>query len=257
MSTTDEAICIATVDYSETSQVVHMLTRENGAVRLLAKGSKRPKSKSGGAIDLFSEGRCVFAGTHRESLGTLMEFAETVSHAALRTDLTRLNTGLCMLELCGALLAEQDPAPEVFDLLSKALVRLAQADASPPAVLAYFQWRLLRYVGLLGELTECVSCGEPFGRGARARRSAFGGGGVYFSSAAGGLLCRNCEPAATEKRAVAPAVLAGIAALAAAEAGKRPKLPDKQAHAVNAVLAYHVEYQLGKRLKTTRDVIKP
>jgi len=257
MPTTDEAICIATVDYSETSQVVNMLTRENGAVRLLAKGSKRPKSKSGGAIDLFSEGRCVFAGTHRESLGTLMEFAETVSHAALRADLARLNTGLCMLELCGALLAEQDPAPEVFDLLSRALVRLAQADASPPAVLAYFQWRLLRYVGLLGELTECVSCGEPFGRGARARRSAFGGAGVYFSSAAGGLLCRNCEPAATEKLAVAPAALAGIAALAAAEAGKRPKLPDKQAHAVNAVLAYHVEYQIGKRLKTTRGVIQP
>jgi len=259
MPTTDEAICIATVDYSETSQVVHMLTRENGAVRLLAKGSKRPKSKSGGAIDLFSEGRCVFAGTHRESLGTLMEFAETVSHAALRADLARLNTGLCMLELSGALLAEQDPAPEVFDLLSKALVRLGQADASPPAVLAYFQWRLLRYVGLLGELTECVSCGEPFGRGVRGRRSAFGdsSAGVYFSSAAGGLLCRNCESAVTEKRAVAPAALAGIAALAAAEAGKRPKLPDKQAHAINAMLAYHVEYQLGKRLKTARDVIKP
>lgn len=246
MSTTDQAICIRTVDYSETSQVVHLLTRAGGVVRLIAKGSKRPKSASGGAIDLFSEGRCVFAGKQREALGTLMEFAETTSHTDLRNDLPRLNTALYMLELVGALLGEGDPAPEVFGLLSKALARLGQPDAAPPAVLAYFQWRLLRHVGLLGELTACASCG-----------SAVGSRGVYFSSNAGGLICRNCEPAATEKHAVAPAALAGIAALAAADAGKRPRLPDTQAHAVNALLAYHIEYQLGRRLKTARHAIRP
>ena len=48
------AIALRTTDYSETSQVVHFLTREMGGVRLLAKGTKRPKSKSGGAIDLMS-----------------------------------------------------------------------------------------------------------------------------------------------------------------------------------------------------------
>ena len=41
-----------TTDYSETSQVVHFFTRETGVVSLIAKGTKRPKSKSGGPIDL-------------------------------------------------------------------------------------------------------------------------------------------------------------------------------------------------------------
>ena len=246
MPTTDQAICIRATDYSETSQVVHLLTRAGGVVRLIAKGSKRPKSASGGAIDLFREGRCVFAAKQRAALGTLMEFAETTSHTDLRSDLSRLNTALYMLELVGALLAEGDAAPEVFDLLSKALARLGQPGASPPAVLAGYQWRLLRHVGLLGELAACASCG-----------AAVGSRGVHFSSSAGGLLCRACEPAATEKHAVAPAALAGIAALAATDAGKRPKLPDNQAHAVNALLAYHVAYQLGRRLKAARHAIGP
>ncbi|KKL96234.1 hypothetical protein LCGC14_1846500, partial [marine sediment metagenome] len=144
MSTTDQAICLRTTDYSETSQVVHFLTRGGGVVRLLAKGSKRPKSKSGGRIDLFSEGRCVFAGKSGSALGTLMEFSEMTSHSPLRRDLRRLNAGLFMLEACAALLGEGDPQPETFDLLHSVLARLGQADASPAAVLAYFQYRMLK-----------------------------------------------------------------------------------------------------------------
>ncbi|GAG45812.1 unnamed protein product, partial [marine sediment metagenome] len=49
------AICLRASDYSETSQVVAFLTRAEGVVRLLAKGAKRAKSKSGGALDLLSE----------------------------------------------------------------------------------------------------------------------------------------------------------------------------------------------------------
>jgi len=244
MPTTDQAICLRTVDYSETSQVVHLLTRQGGVVRLLAKGSKRPKSKSGGPIDLFSEGSCVYAGARREGLGTLIEFAEGTAHPGLRNELRRLNAGLYMLELCAALLAEGDPAPNAFALLGRALTRLEQADSSPRAALAYFQWRLLRHVGLLGRMDACVSCGAAIGRK-----------GVYFSSSLGGMLCRDCEPAATEKYAVSPSALAALAALAAAEAGKRPKLPVNQADAANALLAYHVEYQLGKRLKAARHAI--
>ena len=244
MSTTDSAICIRATDYSETSQVLTLLTRSGGVVRLLAKGSKRPRSKSGGAIDLLAEGKCVFTVPRGESLGTLIEFVESASRSALRDKLDRLNIALYMLEVCGALLAEGDPHPEVFDLLHNALDRLGKADASHQAVLAYFQWRVIGHVGLLGELGLCVSCGRKVGTR-----------DVYFSSSLGGLLCRNCEPAATEKYHAGSAALSGLAALAAAEAGKKPTLPPKQADAANALLAYHIQYQLGKRLKTARGAI--
>ncbi len=244
MSTTDTAICIRATDYSETSQVLTLLTRDNGVVRLLAKGSKRPKSKSGGAIDLLAEGRCVFTVPKGESLGVLIEFAEAISRTTLRSRLERLNAALYMLEVCGALLGEGDPHPEVFDLLHSALDRVGQANSSPQRILAYFQWRLIRHVGLLGELGECVSCGGKIGMRE-----------VYFSSSLGGLLCRNCEPGVTEKYHVSSAALSGLAALAAAEAGKKPTLPDKQADAANILLAYHIQYQLGRRLKTARGAI--
>ncbi len=246
MPTADQAICIRASDYSETSQVISLLTREEGLVRLMAKGSKRPKSKSGGRVDLLAEGRCVYSLGRRESLGTLIEFAEQISHGDLRIELPRLNAALFMLELCGALLAEGDPHPEAFDLLHNALARVAQPDASPAAVGAYFHFRLLRHAGLLGEMGLCSSC-----------RESLTGPGAYFSSAVGGMLCRECEASEPEKHAVSPAALEGLTALAAAEAGRRPALPDARARAATALLIYHTEYQLGRRLKTARYVTGP
>lgn len=248
MQRRDSAICLSKTDYSETSQVVHFLSRRSGVVRLLAKGAKRSKSSTGGAIDLMSEGDLVFIEPRGESLGTLVEFSETESRTALRGDATRLNTGLYMIELAAAVLADADPAPEVFDLLHRSLARLAQPDAPPPAVLAWLQWRTLQFVGLLGDLTECVGCG-------RAIRPH--SGEVYFSSSEGGLVCKACLTHLTEKYRLEPAALAGLAALAAAAAGRRPALPDHQAHAVNRMLAYHVTYALGRPLKMARYAVRP
>lgn len=243
MSITDSAICLRATDYSETSQVLTLLTRDGGVVRLMAKGTKRPRSKSGGRVDLLAEGRCVYAAG-RGALATLMEFAETTAHSRLRRDLGRLNVALYMLELCGALLGEGDPHPETFDLLHNALARLEQPGAAPGAVLAYFQLRIARHAGLLGALGACVTCGRPVGPR-----------GAYFTSADGGLLCADCEASATEKIAVPPAALAGLAAVAAAEAGRRTRLHEAQARAVNALLAYHVQYQLGRRLNAAAGAI--
>ncbi len=244
----EPAICLRTSDFSETSQVVHFLCRESGVIRLMAKGAKRKKSSSGGAIDLMCEGDLVYIPSRRESLGTLVEFTETDSHSALRKDAARLNTGLYMIELAGALLAEADPHPEVFDLLHSALARLGQPDAPIPAVLAWMQWRTLRYVGLLGNLTACASCGRTVGPGAR---------GAYFSSTEGGLVCAACEGAVTEKLRLAQPALAGLAALTATAAGQKTPLPDNQAQAVNQLLNYHTTNQLGKPLKMARYAIGP
>jgi DNA repair protein RecO (recombination protein O) len=244
----EPAICLGATDYSETSQVVHFLTRGAGPVRLLAKGSKRAKSKSGGAIDLFSEGDLLFIAGRGEGLGTLVEFAETVAHNALRKEASALDAGLFMIEAAGRLLGADDPHPEVFDLLHNSLNRLGQADAPRPAVLAYFLWRLLRHAGLLGELRVCVSCGRKLGDELQP---------ASFSSSLGGMLCRDCEGEAREKYRLDAVALEGLAALAAAEAaprpgGKRAALPPQQAQAVIRLLAYHIGQQTGRNLRMAR-----
>jgi DNA repair protein RecO len=244
----EEAICLGVADYSETSQVVHFLTRGAGVARLIAKGSKRPKSHSGGAIDLLSEGQIVYIPGRGESLGTLVEFSESVARGDLRKDAGGLEAALFMIEAAGRLLAPGDPYPEAFDLLHNSLQRLAQREAPKGAVLAYFLWRLLRHAGLLGELRACVSCGAAL----REAGGPLPAGELHFSSAMGGLLCASCEGAAAEKYRLDGPTKAALAALPAAEAGKRVSLPSPQARGVVRLLAYHIAHQTGRPLRMAR-----
>lgn len=231
----ENAVCLWAMDFSETSQVVHFLARQTGKVHLLAKGARRAKSRTGGAIDLFSEGDLVFITPRGEAMGTLVEFAEQSNHSALRRRLPALNAGLYILEISSLLLAEGDPHPEVFDLLSATLRRLDHPDSPVEHVLAWYQWRLLRFVGLLGDMEVCVGCGE-----------AVGTVDAYFSSRDGGLLCRSCEGAHADKRRVSGPTLAALAAMRSTERGRRVNLSEPQAAALNELLGYHVAYQLGK-----------
>ena len=228
---------------------MRFLTRQAGILSVLAKGSKRPKSKSGGAMDLLSEGQMVFSQPASGAMGTLFEFAETVSHLPLRADAARLNTSLYMIELVGLLLGEGDPHPEAFDLLHNALGRLGDPDAPLGAVLAYFQWRMLRHAGLLGQLSRCVECDEPL-------EQSVSGRGVLFSSARGGLLCGSCGCSADEKTSVSPAAIRGLAGLEIARGRGGVSLSGDEVMGVNRLLSYHVSYQLGKPLRMARYVIK-
>ena len=69
------------------------------------------------------------------------------------------------------------------------------------------------------------------------------------------MLCGGCEGAVAEKYRLDGAALGGLAALVAAEAGKRVSLRLPQANAVNRLLAYHVTQQLGRKLKMMRHAI--
>jgi len=248
MSNRDKAICLRKTDYSETSQVLHMLTRCSGVVHLMAKGSKRPKSKAGGAIDVLSEGDLVFIPGRNEGLGTLAEFSETSARPGIRRESTKLYTALYMVEMVSRMLAEGDPYPQVFDLLHNSLSRLDEADSPAAALLAFFQWRVLRHVGLLGQLTECISCGQKIiPSHASASRE------VYFSSGTGGLLCANCEVGIGEKLRLDSQTLAGLATLQSVKegrpSGRRATMPDAQGYAVNRMLAYHVAQLLHRPLR--------
>jgi DNA repair protein RecO (recombination protein O) len=222
---------------------VHFLARASGVVHALAKGSKRPKSATGGRLDLLEEGEMVFIPSRREGMATLVEFAPATYHMPLRKRASALNAALYMVEITHMLLAEADPHPPAFDLLSAALNRLDKSDAPVQAVLAYFQWRLLRQVGLLGEMDSCVSCGKPLGRER-----------FFFSSREGGFICATCRPADSDRQVVPQAALAGIQALCAMDRRQAASLTEDAAAAVNDLLAYHLSYQLGKTPRMLRHI---
>ncbi|MBB6429936.1 DNA repair protein RecO [Algisphaera agarilytica] len=164
----DQAICIRDLDWSESSQVVVLLTETRGKVRGLAKGSKRQSPSSiqrfSGGIELLTAGQVIATSRPSSELASITEWDLQQDHFALRRDLRAQRVAMYAADLCHAMLADLDPHPESFRLLRDLLVALCggdsmRAEARTPGVegaLLRFQWGLLADCGYKPELTRDV-----------------------------------------------------------------------------------------------------
>ncbi|MBN2562870.1 MAG: DNA repair protein RecO [Phycisphaerae bacterium] len=192
----DMAITLRRLDYSETSQVLVMLTRQHGQQRLIAKGIKRStKTRVAVGIDLLELGRLVFSRRpgKEDNLATLTEWRQEDNFAHLRRDLARCYAAQYAAEVTSHLTEVHDPHPALFDGLHRLLLALEHEEVL--AALVVYLWLMLAEIGLRPELSRCVEC----------NRQTAGDALLYFSSRQGGAVCRDCEPALVEKRRMPPA----------------------------------------------------
>jgi DNA repair protein RecO (recombination protein O) len=254
MQAKDTAICLRAVNYSETSQVVTLFTREHGKIAAMAKGSRRAKSSFDGAIQVFSYGEIMF--TFKElggQLVTLTEFNQQPRFRLLSQNLNALNAALFAAELTEKFLEDHDPHSELFDKFIKFLETIQQVKERnlTLAWLILYQLRLLEETGLAPVFDACINCGTNV-----AEASSFGTkseqqSGYYFSSRENGLLCPNCEMTFPEKRAIEPALIEILNTPA-----KLPKTELKVLKKIEALLIYHFTEMLHKPPKMAKYFMK-
>jgi len=178
-----EALVLRRIDYSETSLVLTLFTREVGLLRGIAKGAKRSKSLFDAGLEPFV--RCVVVYLERESrkLSILTEAAIVETFPGVRESLARMNAAWMAVELVAAVSEEGDPQPRLYQLLVSALRILSETDAVQPLVLAFIL-QVLALAGFAPELACCANCGQ-----------ALGAGRLKLSASRGGFVCGDCESA--------------------------------------------------------------
>ena len=176
------AIVLRVVEFSETSSVVTLLTREFGKIRGLAKGARRLKGPFESALDLLAVCRIVFLRKSSDTLDLLTE-AKLVRHfRPPNGDLAALYAAYYLAELLAALTDDYDPHGELFDLAEATLVDLADGQDVVSRTLR-FELLALRLLGHLPSLDVCVECGTEVPRKGR----------VAFGQLGGGVMCSRCR----------------------------------------------------------------
>lgn len=176
------AIVLRVIDFSETSCVVTLFTRDFGKITALAKGARRPKSPFESALDLMASCRIVFLHKSSDALDLLTEAKLVRRFRSAQRDLSCLYAGYYVVELLGELTDAADPHPELFDLADRTLIQLDSSTTIAPTVL-HFELNALRVLGHLPMLSECVGCGKQITNSNR----------VAFGQLAGGVLCQQCR----------------------------------------------------------------
>jgi DNA repair protein RecO (recombination protein O) len=233
-------------DWSETSQVVHLLAREVGRLRCLAKGSRRGLNPFSGPLDRWVMGEAVLSIADTNRLAILMELYETERFEGLRRCLPAFYGASYATELVTALVPELDPQPATFDLAADTLRLLSEAQPEAcRAITLAMAWRLLALLGYVPQMGRCVECQGPIPAGQP----------VNYSAGVGGPLCAKCRPEGRTHRLTAKAA-AAMAFLASADFSevRRVRLSPATANQMLSVLSARVAELAGKELSTARYV---
>jgi DNA repair protein RecO (recombination protein O) len=245
----DRCICLRKHEFSETSQILTLMTRGHGLVKVMAKGAHR-RTKAGssrfdGGVDLLDLGDAVFTDDPSRELATLTEWKLLEGNLELRKSLRGIYLALYSAELVTLLFEEHDVHPEVFDRLVETIPGLATPRREEFFLdLTLF---LLREAGFMPELQVCVSCGNEI----RHRDTG------SFSPIRGGILCFDCASVEPDRISLDGRLLRLLASLPSANEipARLPQLTRHQTDPLNAVLAEHLQNALNRRPRMTRYVI--
>src|SRR5215470_16919922 len=125
------AIVVRGTDWSETSRIATLFTREFGKIRALAKGGRRLKSNFDVAFDLLTLCHVVFLRKASGGLDLLTEARMEERFPAVRQNLGALYAGYYVAELLSDGTQDYDPHPELFDAAVETLRGLATLRGPP------------------------------------------------------------------------------------------------------------------------------
>jgi DNA repair protein RecO (recombination protein O) len=235
------ALVLKTTDWSETSRIATLWTREFGKVRALAKGGRRLKSSFESALDLLTVCSIVFLRKSSGSLDLLTEAQVVRRYPRLRTDLPALYAAYYVAESLTDWTEEYDPHPVLFDEALDSLDAIGSASGAGPAIpvglrVMRFEMVLLRELGYSPALDSCAACDK-----------AVVEAGLTFSAAAGGVVCETCRPRQRERRSLSAGAWQLLRALAAPGGDWNRAWDDVVRKEVRQVLGHYVTYLLGRR----------
>jgi DNA repair protein RecO (recombination protein O) len=222
-------IVVRTTDWSETSRIATVWTRELGKVRVLAKGGRRLKSNFEVALDLLTVCSIVLLRKSSGGLDLLTEARVEERFAGLRKDLRALYAGYYVAELLGDGTQDYDPHPALFEFSLDTLRKLS-AGGDVASLISAYELGWLGELGLRPVLDRCAVCQTvelPAGR-------------LAFSPIAGGVVCPTCAPSQRDRRALSREALVAMEELTAGE------LPPATGE-VRQLLGHYVSTVLGRR----------
>jgi DNA repair protein RecO (recombination protein O) len=236
------ALVIRQVDFSESSRVMTLFTREFGKTGVMAKGARRLKGPFEVALDLLAEIDVVMLRKSSGGLDLLTEAKLVRRFQPAPGDLLSLYGGYYLAELLEVLSVEDDPQPELYDAAVATLSELS-AGRHCFAALLRFELIQLRELGQLPALEGCLECGVAFPANAR----------IAFKVSQGGFYCPACSELQTVSHFVSEQTIHRLQALS------HPEIPlaeiplDKPRMAeARSLLTACIAQILGRKPKTLR-----
>lgn len=229
------AIVLRTVEFSETSLIVTLLTRDFGRLSAIAKGARRPKGPFEGSLDLLGVCRVVVLRKASDSLDILTEAKLHRRFRGGERSLDRLYAGYYVTEMLRLLIDDNDPHCDVYDLTIETLQQIDGTGNIATALLR-FDFYLLQMLGHAPGTDRCTDCGGAVEDSAR----------VAFSLLAGGIVCRKCKTRQQQTISIRSGLLDLLRTWQELTYQQPLRIPNELYGETRSVLNRHIQNTIGR-----------
>ena len=235
-----EGLILRVTDFSETSRIVVVFTRDFGRISAVAKGGRRLKGPFESALDLLSTCQIVFLRKSTSGLDLLTEAKLVSRFHPQERDLSCLYAGYYLAELLLGLTEDYDPHIALYAAAREALTTFGVSETKMLGVIR-FELVLLREIGQLPDFENCAACGTELTEG-----RTFG-----FWVSEGGLICPDCQREEYTQISIHAGTASALRLLASESehAWKRLNLTLGQLKEVKRVTTAAICHVMGKRPK--------
>ena len=171
-----EGIVVSETNYSESSKIIQIFTRDYGLISVMSKGSRNIKSKLRGISNRFSY--CEYNISYKEDgISTLIDGSTISTLRNIITDINKITYLSYMLDLVIQVYKHSN-SNEIYEILISIIKKLD--TGLDPEVLTYIlELKLLKYLGIEPNVDECAICGNQKNI-------------LTISIDNGGYVCSNC-----------------------------------------------------------------
>lgn len=149
-----QGIVLKGINYGDYDQILTVLTRDLGKIKVFARGVRRGKSKLRGGSQVFSYVDLeLFQG---KNFYRMIQTANLKSFIEIREDYDKLLAASEWSEVLDRMIIEEEKDQELFSLALAGFTYLAYKETEK--TLRSFEAKLLHHQGLLAQETTCSSC---------------------------------------------------------------------------------------------------
>ena len=229
------AIVLRAIEFSETSLIVTLLTRDLGRISAIAKGARRPKGPFEGALDLLAVCRVVVLKKASDNLDILTEAKLHRRFRGGERSLPRLYAGYYVAEMLRLLTENHDPHQDVYDLTITTLDQI-DGNGNIAQALLFFDTQILRMLGHAPGTDRCTDCGGEVTKMPH----------VTFSLLAGGIVCQKCRSKQHQTISVRSIVIETIRRLQDSKQTSPPSIAEDIYGETRAVMNRYVQTVVGR-----------
>lgn len=171
-----EGIVIGDTNYSESSKILNILTKEYGIIGVMSKGCRKVKSNLRTVSNKLTYG--YFNVYYKENgLSTLISVDLKRYFKSIMTDIIKISYATYLIELTNQTY-KQNPNEDIYNLLIDGLNKLE--DGFDPLIITnIIELKYLDYLGIGINVDGCNICGNQTEI-------------ITLSSKSGGFVCKNC-----------------------------------------------------------------